>query len=168
MKTAREWIHRLQLEPHIEGGFFRQILKSDVKISENSEQKRALYTSIYFLLEKDNPSHLHQLTADEVWYFHEGSPLTIHLFSADGAYRTILLGKNIEGGEHLQAVVPGGTIFGSSVEEGYALVSCMVSPGFQYEDFRLMKRGEMLEKYPMQREEILRLTREDGAPERPM
>ncbi|MCD1147468.1 cupin domain-containing protein [Peptoniphilus sp. KCTC 25270] len=157
MKTAKDWIQLLKMEPHIEGGYFKEMAKSEEKIL--SRENRALYTSIYFLLEEDNPSHFHRLTADEVWYFHEGEPLTIHMFSPEGKYSKVFLGTEIEKGQHLQFVVPKHTIFGSSVESGYALVSCMVSPGFEYSDFELMKRKDLLENYPEEREIIEKLTR---------
>src|SRR5699024_3908517 len=104
-----------------------------------------------------NPSHLHQLTADEVWYYHAGHSLTIHTISKSGEYEAIKLGTDVENGEVLQALVPKGTIFGSSVEnEGeYALVSCMVAPGFEFDDFKLFTQDELIERFP-QHEDIIR------------
>lgn len=153
MQTVEYWIEQLQLEGHQEGGYFKQILKS-----HSTHDGRALYTSIYFLLTSSNPSHFHRLTADEVWYFHEGAPLTVHMIYPDGRYETIELGKDIVAGQQLQAIVPKNVIFGSTVEEKYALVSCMVSPGFEYEDFELFKQDELLTAYPEHREIIERLT----------
>lgn len=152
MKTSQYWIDYLKLERHVEGGYFRQVLKSD-----SHHGDRALYTSIYFLLEHGNPSHLHQLTADEVWYYHAGHSLTVHTISESGEYEEIKLGKNLENGEVLQALVPKGTIFGSSVENRgeYALVSCMVAPGFEFDDFKLFTQDELMEKFP-QHEDIIR------------
>lgn len=160
MQTANYWIDSLGLTAHQEGGYYRQILKSPTTFSSQSEQipSRALYTSIYFLLTAENPSCFHRLTADEVWYFHEGSPLTIHLIHPDCRYETIELGKDIEAGQQLQAVVPKHVIFGSTVASDYALVSCMVSPGFEYEDFELFQRADLLAAYPQHAEIITRLT----------
>lgn len=152
MKTSQYWIDHLKLERHVEGGYFRQVLKSD-----SHHGDRALYTSIYFLLEHGNPSHLHQLTADEVWYYHAGHSLTVHTISESGEYKAIKLGTDLENGEVLQALVPKGTIFGSSVENvgEYALVSCMVAPGFEFDDFKLFTQDELMEKFP-QHEAVIR------------
>ncbi|MGY3724638.1 hypothetical protein SAMN05421767_11011 [Granulicatella balaenopterae] len=159
MKTAQQWINELEMISHVEGGYFKEQLKSDQTIHHN-DHDRALYTSILFLLEHDNPSNFHRLTADEIWYYHDGSPLTVHMIHPDGTYEQIKLGKDILNGEVLQAVVPRGVIFGSSVEEGYALVSCMVAPGFEFEDFTLFKRQELLDQYPDHQEIIEKLTRD--------
>ncbi len=162
MHSAEHWIEMLEMTAHQEGGYYRQVLKSTTSMPEttNSARPRSLYTSIYFLLTDVNPSRFHRLTADEVWYYHEGAPLTVHLIHPDGRYEQIQLGKDIAAGQHLQAVVPKNVIFGSSVETDYALVSCMVAPGFEYEDFELFKRSELLDVYPAHAEIITRLTAE--------
>lgn len=159
MKTADYWVKQLNLIPHVEGGYYRQMLKSDLVYTGSEETTRSLYTSIYFLLTAANPSHFHRLTADEVWYYHEGASLTIHLITPEGSYEQIKLGRNPEAGEVLQAVVPRGYIFGSTVESDYALVSCMVAPGFEFHDFELFTRQDLLAIYPEHESIIHRLTR---------
>ncbi len=84
------------MEGHDEGGYFYQVLKSDQKIQLEGQAERALYTSIYFLLTSDNPSRFHRLTADEVWYYHYGSPLTVHMINPEGEYEQITLGTDIK------------------------------------------------------------------------
>ena len=98
---------------------------------------RKLYTSIYFLLTSNDISHLHRIKSDELWYYHAGSPLTIHIIDENGVYKEIKLGLNLDKGEVPQALVPKNSIFGSSVmdEDTFSLVGCMVSPGFDYKDF---------------------------------
>lgn len=85
------------------------------------------------------------------------------MITPEGDYQQVTLGTDVEKGQVLQAVVPKNTIFGSSVEEddSYALVSCMVSPGFEYDDFELFKRSDLLEAYPDYSDIIHRLTLED-------
>ena len=163
MKDKLIWIDHYNMAGHEEGGFFYQVLKYDQTIQLEGQQPRALYTSIYFLLTSNNPSRFHRLTADEVWYYHYGSPLTVHMITPEGDYQQVTLGTDVEKGQVLQAVVPKNTIFGSSVEEddSYALVSCMVSPGFEYDDFELFKRSDLLEAYPDYSDIIHRLTLED-------
>lgn len=159
MKNAKQYIEELELQPHIEGGYYKQILKSEDVITHNKKE-RSLYTSILFLLEKDNVSNFHELTADEIWYFHDGNPLTIHMIEQDGTYHNVKLGNDTKNNEVLQYVVKKGTIFGSDVEEGYALVSCAVIPGFEFDDFKLFKREELLQRFPNYKEIITKLTRE--------
>lgn len=163
MKDKSIWIDHYKMAGHEEGGFFYQVLKSDQTIQLEGQKPRALYTSIYFLLTSNNPSRFHRLTADEVWYYHYGSPLTVHMITPEGDYKQVTLGIDVENGQVLQAVVPKNTIFGSSVEadDSYALVSCMVSPGFEYDDFELFKRSDLLKQYPDYADIIYRLTLAD-------
>ncbi|MCU9534395.1 cupin domain-containing protein [Streptococcus sp. CSL10205-OR2] len=157
-KSVAEWVTSLNMKTHPEGGYFREIEKSHDKIQIDGKE-RSLFTSIYFLLEKENPSHFHRLTADEIWYYHEGQPLTVHMITPEGTYEKVLLGKDMSKNEVLQYRVPKGTIFGSTVEEGFALVSCMVSPGFEFEDFELFSREELLAQYPEYEVIIKQLTK---------
>lgn len=159
MKTADEWVQSLGLLAHTEGGYYKEVLKSHTNTINDVGDSRPLYTSIYFLLEHDNPSHFHRLKADEVWYFHDGVPLTIHMIDTNGDYQTITLGRDTDKGQVLQALVPKEVIFGSSVEEidAYSLVSCMVSPGFDYRDFELFDQESLIERYPQHHEIIKKL-----------
>ncbi|EOI00153.1 hypothetical protein UAW_00167 [Enterococcus haemoperoxidus ATCC BAA-382] len=149
-KNQNYWIKHLKLVPHPEGGYFKQVLKSEHYLNVTSEKVRPYYTSIYFLLTQGNPSHFHRLASDEVWYYHSGSALSIHLLHPNGQYEKIQLGTDIVKGEVLQAVVPKNVIFGSSVEENgeFSLVSCMVSPGFDYQDFELFTKQQLHTLYP--------------------
>lgn len=146
MKSKDEWIKQLDLEPHPEGGYYRRTEESQNRYQLANQQNRALYTSIYFLLTPDSPSHFHRLIADEVWYFHEGETLTVHCIYPNGEYEAVFLGK--QPGDHLHFVVPAGTIFGSTVANDYALVSCAVIPGFDFQDFELFTQSELLADYP--------------------
>ncbi len=154
-----EWIQYYDLTPHPEGGYFKQVDKSSDVLDENGKE-RARYTSIYFLLTDDNPSRFHRLTADGIWYFHVGAPLTVHMISPEGHYETVKLGTNPQNDEQLQFTVPAGYIFGSTVDtaDSYALVSCMVAPGFEFEDFELFHREDLLEQYPQHEPIITHLT----------
>ncbi|BAH81090.1 putative cupin superfamily sugar epimerase [Streptococcus dysgalactiae] len=159
MMTKEDWVRRLGLEPHVEGGYFKQTEKASERL-DFSGKERALYTSIYFLLEETNPSHFHRLTADEIWYFHAGEALTVHMITPDGHYEAVTLGLDLSKGQRLHYCVPKGTIFGSTVEKDYALVSCLVVPGFEFDDFELFKRADLLAAYPEHQAIIERLTRD--------
>ncbi|MCH1626524.1 cupin domain-containing protein [Fredinandcohnia quinoae] len=158
VKNAQYWISNLGLSPHPEGGFYKSTYESTTFISDSQEtNNRKLYTSIYFLLRSNDISHFHRLKSDELWYYHGGSALTVHVIDVNGDYKEIKLGLDLEKGEKPQVLVPRNTIFGSSVMEKdtYSLVGCMVSPGFEFEDFELFRQEELLKEYP-QHEQIIR------------
>lgn len=154
MYNAEYWIEKLNLAPHPEGGFYRQTDQSKEIYNKNGKEF-SLYTNIYFLLTTESPSHFHQLSSDELWFYHGGNSLTIHTITENGDYRAIQLGLGEN--EHLQYTVSAGTIFGSTVEEGFSLVSCAVIPGFDFSDFKLFSQQELLERFPNYKELIKRL-----------
>jgi predicted cupin superfamily sugar epimerase len=165
-RTAQYWIERLKLEPHPEGGYFRQTYRSDVLIAHEAlpvgfKGERAASTAIYFLLNGNNFSAFHRLESDEVWHFYVGAPLVVHVIDPNGKYKSILLGSDPESGEVLQGVVPAGSWFASHVADwkSFAVVGCTVAPGFDFADFEMAKREELIERYPKHRELIGRLTR---------
>ncbi|MBO1198846.1 cupin domain-containing protein [Staphylococcus simiae] len=143
MKNAQQWIDELQLTEHPEGGYYKETVR------ENNNQ-RAPFSSIYFLLTHDNISHFHRIDADEVWYYHAGDSLTVHMITPEGDYRTAQLGPNIQNGDVLQFLVPKGTIFASSVEQqnDYCLVGCMCQPAFEFEHFELFEQQQLIDMYP--------------------
>ena len=166
-RDARYWIEKLQLEPHPEGGYFRQTYRSEVAIAREAlpagfSGARAVSTAIYFLLEGKNFSAFHRLRSDEVWHFYAGEPLVVHVIEPAGNYFRILLGRDLEAGQILQGVVRAGCWFASHVADwkSFAVVGCTVAPGFDFEDFEMGKREELGERYPPHRELIERLTRE--------
>ena len=152
MKTSQEWIQELALIAHPEGGYFRETLRDDTL-------NRSPYSSIYFLLTHDNISHFHRIDADEVWYYHAGQTLKIHMITPKGEYQTVKLGRDIDCGECLQYCVPKGTIFASTLDsaEGYSLVGCMCQPGFEYEHFELLTQEYLIRQYPQYESIIKRL-----------
>ena len=158
------YISKLGLEPHPEGGYFKRTFASQEQITDQEltvdfEGKRMLYTSIYFLLTSNDVSHFHRLQSDELWYYHAGSPLSVHMIDENGEYTEHKLGLDLENGEVPQVLVPKNTIFGSSVKdrETFSLVGCMVSPGFEYQDFELFTQEELLLKYPEHKEIIMKI-----------
>lgn len=146
---AQAWIHHLSLAPHPEGGWYRETYKSDTLV-ETARGPRPAGTVIYFLLAGDDVSHLHRLAGDEIWHFYAGGPLTIHLLETDGR-RSLKLGPDAR-----QAVVPAQTWFGARLNPGtdYALVGCTMAPGFDFADFELGAKAELLARFPQQRELI--------------
>nr|WP_223699997.1 cupin domain-containing protein [Sutcliffiella deserti] len=161
------WITKLDLKPHPEGGFYKQTFLSEERITDKElsvrfNGTRRLYSSIYFLLTDKNISHFHRLKSDEVWYYHGGSSFTVHVIHENGEYRKYKLGLNLEKGEVPQAIVPKNAIFGSTVEESdaFSLVGCMVSPGFEFEDFELLTQDDLLIQFPEHEDIIKKLAYE--------
>lgn len=150
-KTAKHWIRALKLEPHPEGGWFRREYASDRAAPDG----RPVMTSIYYLLEGKDFSALHRLKQEEQWHFYSGDPLTLHIIHPDGTASAATLRS--EG--PFQATIKAGHLFGATVDGSFALVGCTVAPGFEYTDFELPSRTELLEAYPEHGELIAELTR---------
>jgi uncharacterized protein len=166
MADAQYWIDHLTLKPHPEGGFFRESYRSSVVIPKAAlpttfRGPRSASTAIYFLLTGEDFSALHRLAGDEVWHFYAGSPLLVHSIDPNGDYSVIRLGQNAQANEQFQCVVPAGHWFGSCLEwpDTYALVGCTVAPGFDFNDFEMARRADLLAQYPQHKEIIQKLTR---------
>jgi uncharacterized protein len=158
MERVKKLIEELNLQPHPEGGYYGETYRSALTINTDNG-RRNLMTSIYFLLTSDNISKFHSIAGQEIWYHHEGSPLTVHVLSESG-YQRLKVGPVGLEGNRPQVLVPEGSIFGSTVdaEDAYCLVSCTVAPGFDFADFRMYTAEELLEKWPDCAEVIRRLT----------
>lgn len=150
MKPAKEWIGELGLEPHPEGGWFRRVYESALKL----EGGRPAMTSIYYLLEGGDFSALHRLKSDEQWHFYAGSPITIHELEPDGSIRETTLGEGV-----FQYTVAAGNLFGATVDGDYALAGCSVVPGFDFAEFEMPPQAVLLEQFPNQYDFIVRLSR---------
>ncbi len=164
-ERVAELVAALGLVPHPEGGFYAETYRSPESVrAEHLPARfggdRPFATAIYFLLKSGHPSHLHRLHADELWHFHEGSPVAIHILDPGGEHRTIRLGPAIGEGETFQAAIPAGCWFGAEVlvPNSYTLVGCTVAPGFDFADFEMGERGSLVAAYPAQWEMIERLT----------
>lgn len=152
-------VAELNMLPHPEGGYYSEVYRSALEIPG---KERQLMTSIYFLLTSDNVSNFHRIKSDELWFHHAGSPITVHVLNEKKGHIEINVGSDILNGDHPQALVKAGEIFGSSVDinDSYALVSCVVAPGFDFQDFELFKRAELIARFPEHQEIITRLTAE--------
>lgn len=130
---------RLGLEPHPEGGRYRQLHRSEAVVHVPWRGvDRAALTSILFLLARGEASRWHRVLSDEVWHFHEGDPLELLVVDAGfSAVRRRALGLASEGNEPL-AVVPAGAWQAARPMGEYALVACDVGPGFDFADFDLL------------------------------
>jgi len=157
---------KLALEPHPEGGFFKETYRSEGFIAEANlngthEGDRSYATCIYFMLTSEAFSAFHKIRQDEIWHFYTGSPIILHMISPSGDYARIEVGNYVLYGQHPQFVVPAGYWFASEVKEkdSYSLVGCTVSPGFDFRDFELANREELTSLFPKHQELIERLSR---------
>lgn len=134
---AQAIIDRLALQPHPEGGWYRETWRADA-----AEGARASATAIYFLLEAGQRSHWHRVDAAELWLWHAGSALALGTAPRDaGPVAEIRLGPDIIAGEAPQHLIPPGHWQATAAEEGWALVSCIVSPAFDFAGFELAAEG---------------------------
>lgn len=164
--TTEEIIIQLGLEEHPEGGYFKEVYRSkglipEHELSDDFQGDRNYATSIYFLLTSENFSAFHRIRQDEIWHFYRGSPIDIHIIDNTGGYSKVKVGSDLASGQEPQFVVPAGCWFASSVEgnSAYSLVGCTVSPGFDFRDFELAKRGTLIDQFPQHDEVIRRYTR---------
>ncbi|PHR16443.1 MAG: cupin [Sphingopyxis sp.] len=137
MTEAQAIIARLGLLPHPEGGWYRETWRADA-----ADGERASATAIYFLLEAGQRSHWHRVDAAELWLWHAGSPLAISTAPEDaGPVAEMRLGPDIMAREAPQHLIPPGHWQATAAEEGWALVSCIVSPAFEFSGFELADPG---------------------------
>jgi predicted cupin superfamily sugar epimerase len=134
--TAGEVVHLLGLQPHPEGGFYRETFRAPA-----SDGARAASTAIYYLLRAGDVSAWHRVVdADEVWHHYAGAPLELTL--SEGHERTSLrLGADLAAGERPQAVVPAGVWQSARPLGGWTLVGCTVAPAFQFSGFEIAPPG---------------------------
>lgn len=137
---AQMLIDAYRLEAHPEGGWF-----SEVYTSEGGCEDRAFAGSIYFLLKEKDISHFHQIDCEELWYFHEGCGLVLHIIDCEGRYRTEKLGVDLARGDKPMVLVRKGECFAAEnlSKDGYTFISCVTAPKFRYSGFRLVPREEL-------------------------
>ena len=129
---ARSIIARHGLTPHLEGGWYRETWRAPA-----DADGRAAATAILFLLDAGERSHWHRVDADELWLWHSGTPLMLQIAAADaGPVTETSLGSQLP-----QALVPAGQWQAAAALEGWALVSCIVVPGFRFDGFTLAPAG---------------------------
>lgn len=165
MQDAAYWIQHLELEPHPEGGFYKQVYRAQESISQNAlpsrfSGNRSFATSIYFLLSGNDVSKFHRIKSDELWHFYAGSSLTVYMIDEASEQTQFVLGGDYEAGECFQNVVHAGRWFGAALNKtnSFALIGCTVAPGFDFADFELAEQANLLKQYPQHEQLIKRLT----------
>ena len=163
--VARDLIDHLGLQPHPEGGFFRETYRADLSLnaaalSPHFSGARDASTAIYYMLAAGDRSRLHRLRSDEVWHFYLGDPLQVVELTESGDVTVTMLGTDFAAGQVPQHVVPAGRWFGAcpAPESQFSLVGCTVAPGFDFADFDVAARDDLLANYANGSEWIKRLT----------
>ncbi len=136
---ARQLIQELDLQPHPEGGLYRQLHRSETFVTRSDGVVRAALTTIFFLLPAQAFSRWHRVSADEVWHYYEGDDLELQVLepgcTEPAAY---LLGRVASGVMPVRIVCAGAWQAARSMGD-YTLVGCTVAPGFEFEDFILLE-----------------------------
>lgn len=157
----------LHLEPlPEEGGFFRETYRAGLSLSSECLSglyagERSAATAIYYLLTPDSFSAMHRLRSDEIFHFYLGDPVHMLQLHPDGAAENITIGVDLTAGHRPQVVVAAGSWQGAALAEGgrFALLGTTVAPAFEFEDFELGQRAELIRRYPAVAAAITRLTR---------
>ena len=159
-------VKQLELLPHPEGGYYKETYRSPLLLSQQClssdfKGERNIATGIYFLIEKGNFSALHKIKSDETWHFYQGDALEVIEITEDGNLAVTNIGPDILNGETFQYTVKANTWFGSRVKSGgsFSLVGCTVYPGFDFSDFEMAGRHELIKQFPQHQSIIAELTR---------
>lgn len=148
---AEEIINNLNLQPHPEGGYYRQVYGND-----EAGQKKV--STIYYMLRDDEFSAFHRLhEVVEIWYYHAGEPLDIYVISPDSTLKIHHLSANGE----MQVVIEPECWFAAELphKKGFSLVGCAVAPAFTFDRFELAKKEDLQQIYPQHSELIAKLCR---------
>lgn len=166
--TAERVIEIMGLEPlPEEGGYYRETFRSPRRLAgsalgEDYSGGRDALTAIYFLVTAESHSAWHILPSDEVFLWHAGAPVSMLRLPAEGAADPVLLGAELTAGQRPQAVVPGHVwqacrLADPSAEPAWALLSCLVAPGFDFADFHVATPEEvesLADRFPAEAEEV--------------
>lgn len=165
IQEAAYWIKKLNLEKHPEGGWFKEVYRSEDTFVESNRlngfpDTRNFSTSIYYQLVEDDFSAFHRIKSDEIWHYYDGNSAIEIISIEHGKLRKQYCSNHPQENHAFQIIVPKNTWFAAylSNPKGFALVGCTVSPGFHFNDFELAG-NELLEEYPELESQIRSLIR---------
>lgn len=164
--TVMQIVERLGLEPHPEGGYFREVFRSPIDvlhpgIPAGNDSRRCGGSLIYFLLEAGDFSAFHRVKwTDEIWHFYAGGAVQLHTIDASGRHECVTIHNEIAQNEPA-TVVPAGCWQAARLadESPWALCGCTVAPGFEFADFEMPAREELLRRFPQHADIVRQLTR---------
>ncbi len=159
--NSKNWIKKLRLKRHPEGGYFRETYRSKEATGHSALPRRftgsrPFSTAIYYLLESDDFSGFHRIKSDELWHHYDGCNIIIHVLSPKDGYKRIIVGHT-----NPQCAVTAGNWFAAELadKKAFALAGCTVAPGFDFADFEMGKRDKLLKAFPKQARLIKNLAR---------
>ncbi|MGI0028125.1 MAG: cupin domain-containing protein [Nitrososphaera sp.] len=147
-RDAERWKRKLGLKKHPEGGYFAESYNSEVALQiAGFDRPKHILSAIYYMLVGNQFAAFHRIKSDEIWHHYSGCSLILYSIR-EGTLSRIKLGKN--NFEQPQAVLHNGSWIAASlrVPKSFCLVGCTVSPGFDYRDWELARRGELVKLYP--------------------
>jgi uncharacterized protein len=163
---AQQVIEALGLTPlPEEGGYYKETYRAGGAIPAHvlkpHEGDRNYSTAIYYVVTPTEFSALHKLPQDEIFHFYAGDPVEMIQIDTQGQYKQIIIGPHVLQGQQPQVVAPGNTWQGTRLVEGgqWALLGCTVAPGFDFKDFHISSRQELIAQYPQHAAPITRFTR---------
>ena len=166
MQPVQTLIQQFQLDPHPEGGWYKETYRSveDIPAKALPDRfmgDRSFATAIYFLLEQGNFSAFHRIKSDEIWHFYDGDALDIYILNDQAGLQVFQLGNKPQTQQHFQLVVPANCWFASRPSAGsnFSFVGCTVAPGFDFKDFELADVEDLCNRYPNQQPLIRALCR---------
>ncbi len=131
MNSPEELIKKLNMTPHPEGGYF----------AESFRDKDNNVSLIYYLLKRNQRSHWHRLTKNEILHFYLGDPMSVYVSEDGNKSASKILGNNIIGNQKMHLIVKAGSWFSMQSSGNFSLIGCTVAPGFEYSDFELAPKN---------------------------
>ncbi|MBL7993907.1 cupin domain-containing protein [bacterium] len=144
--SADDLISILQLQPHPEGGAFRETYRSPIKAQTKND--RSVCTSIYFLIRQRQTTAWHRVKSDEIYHFYFGAPIELSLISPEGHFSKHILGTNVKNGERPQLIVSADHWQSARSLGEFTLIGCTVSPGFDFLDFEMIAIEKLTKMFP--------------------
>jgi predicted cupin superfamily sugar epimerase len=142
---ALRLIRKLGLRPHPEGGYFAETYRSEDRVTFGGRRRSAI-TTAHYLLAGNEFSAFHRLKSDEIWHHYAGGSVAIDTIDPQGRHQELIIGD----GQYWHAAIPTGVWFAAHLLDpaGYGLVGCDVAPGFEFEDFEVGSRADLLREFP--------------------
>lgn len=150
----KELVNKLNLSPHPEGGYYKEVYRSKEDIKRSGGELRNAGTGIYFLLPAEICTSWHRVNSDELWHFYEGDRLILEVIDSDGEFKQLPLCEKLSAGCDYQRLVPQNCWQRAYSTGAYSLAGCTVTPGFEFEDFEMVEQEQLADWYPEIAEKI--------------
>ena len=163
MNEIEHWINQLNLLPHPEGGFFKEVYRSEDQFEARDLPRRfsgsrSASTAIYYMLTAKDFSAFHRIQSDEIWHFYAGDPLEIYVIHPDGQSEIKRLHAS-DGAARPMQIVPFGSWFAAKTTGAFTLSGCTVAPGFDFADFEMADSRQLIRQFPQHTSWIQQFTR---------